>query len=74
MSMYIRLRKAHFSQITQSGGLLGNVISNLHKKALIEIALAWAKDFLAKLATKATFPVTDKFKSKIRRRKYEWYY
>ena len=72
--MDIKLSKAQVSPVIQSGGFVGNVMSNLCKKALTEPAVPWTKDILPKLATKATLSVIDKFKRKISRRKYERYY
>ena len=52
------------SNIIQSRGFLdktlGNVISNLDKKALLDLAVFFAKDVLPKLATKAILYVLDK--------------
>ena len=45
--------------------MLGNVISHLGKKALIDLAVLLTKDVLPKLATKATLSVLDKFDRKI---------
>ena len=59
----IKLSKSQLVKIIQTGGYLGktlrNVIDNLGKKALIDLAVP-----LAKLATKATLPVLDKFERK----------
>ena len=43
---------------------LGNMMSNLGKKKLLDLAVPLAKDVLPKLATKATSPVLDKFEKK----------
>ena len=64
----IKLSKAQLSKLIQSGRILGktlgNVIGNLGKKALIELAVPLAKNGLSKLVTKAT-SVLDKFERKI---------
>ena len=68
MSKDIKLSKAQLSKLIQSGRFLrktlGNVIGNLGKKALIELAVPLAKNGLSKLVTKAT-SVLDKFERKI---------
>ena len=47
------------------GKMLGNMMSNTGKKALVAIAVPFAKDILPKLATKAISSVFDKFERKI---------
>ena len=65
----IKLSTAQLSKITQSGGCpgktLGNMMDNLHKKALIDLAVPLVKDVLHKLATKVTSFRFDKFERKI---------
>ena len=65
----IKLSRAQLSKIIQSGGCpgktLGNMMGNLHKKALIDLAVPLVKDVLHKLATKATSFRFDKFERKI---------
>ena len=67
-SMDIKLSKAQFSKIIQLGGFLlrtlGHAIGNVGKKALLDLAVALAKDILPNVATKATSSVLDKFKEK----------
>ena len=69
MSTYIKLSKAQLTKIIQSGGFLGktlgNMTSNLDKKALVDLAVPFAEDVFPKLATKATSSVFDKFERKI---------
>ena len=65
MSTDIELSKIQFSNIIQSGRLLGNMISNLGKKALKVLAVLLAKDVFPKLVTKADSFVIDKFGRKI---------
>ena len=69
MSIDIKLSKAQVSKIIQSGGSLGSVLSNMmgniDKKVLLDLAIPLTKDVLPKLATKATSSVLDKFERKI---------
>ena len=69
----LKLSEAQLSEITQSGGFLGktlgNVIDNLHKKALIDLNFSLARDVLSKIVTKATSSVLDKFERKINGRR-----
>ena len=57
MSADIKLNKAQFSKIIQSGGFpdktLGNMMGNLGKKSLMDVAISLAKDAFSKLANKA---------------------
>ena len=68
MSMHVKLSKAQLSKIIQLGWFLGktlsNMMSNLGKKALLDLAVYLAKDVLLELATKATSSVLDKFERK----------
>ena len=70
MSTDIQLNKDQLSKIIQLGGFLGKTLdkmmSNIGKKALINLAVPLAKDVLPKLATEATSSVLDKFERKIR--------
>ena len=66
----IKFSQAQLSKIIQSGGFfgktIGNIISNLCKKALIYLVVPLAENVLPKLATKAkTSPAIDKFERKI---------
>ena len=54
MSTDTKLSKAQLSKIIQSGRFLGNMIGNLGKKALTDLAVPLVKDILPKLATKAS--------------------
>ena len=69
MSMDIKLSKAQFFKIIQLGGFLGkalgNLMSNLGKKALFDLSFSLANNVWPKLATKATSSVLDKFERKI---------
>ena len=69
MSTDIKLCKTQLSKINQSGGFLGNMMSNLGKKNNIRHYYFLAKDVLSKLATnlatKATLSILDKFKRKM---------
>ena len=69
ISVYIKFSKAQLHETIQSGALLGktlgNVIGNLDKKALIDLAVSLTKDALAKLATKATSSAIDKLEREI---------
>ena len=51
-------------KLIQSGGFLGktldNVMGNLGKKAIIDLAVPFAKDVWPKLTTKATSSILDK--------------
>ena len=53
------------SKIIQSVGFLGktlgNIMNNLGKKALLDLAVPLAEDVLPKLATKATLSLLEKF-------------
>ena len=60
---YVKLSKAQFSKINQSGGRLGKVF-NLGKTVLLEFAIPLAKDVWPKLATKAASSVLDNFGGK----------
>ena len=57
------------SKIIQSGGFLdktlygGNVMGDLGKKTLRDLAVPLAKDILSKLASKATSSILDKFET-----------
>ena len=57
------------SKIIQSVGFLGktlgNIINNLGKKALLDLAVTLAEDVLPKLATKATLSLLEKFEKKV---------
>ena len=57
------------SKIIQSVGFLGktlgNIINNLGKKALLDLAVPLAEDVLPKLATKATLSLLEKFEKKV---------
>ena len=72
MSTDIKLRKAPLSKIIQSGDILGNMLGNLGKKLLIDLAVPLVKDVVTKLATKAALPVIDKFKRKASRQGAVW--
>ena len=66
--MDIKLSKAQLSKIIQSGHFgktIDNIMSNLGKKALLDLAAPLAKDVLLKLVTKTTQSVLDKFERKI---------
>ena len=58
----IHISKARLSKIIQSSRFLGKTISNLKKKALLDLAVPLAKDVLRKLPTKATSSVLEKLK------------
>ena len=64
----IKLSKTQLSKTIQSSGLpgetLANVIGNLGKKALIDLAVSLAKDVFPKLTPKATLSALDKIKEK----------
>ena len=65
----MKLSKAPLSKIIQSGGFfgktLGNKMSNLGQKALLDLTVPLAKDVFLKLATKVTSSVLDKFERNI---------
>ena len=67
--MGIKVSKAQLSEIIQPGRFLGKTLGkvtrNLGKKALKDLAVPLPKDFLPKLATKATSSVLGKFERKI---------
>ena len=69
MSADIKLNKAQFSKIIQSGGFpgktLGNMMGNLGKKSLMDVAISLAKDAFSKLANKTTLSIQDKFERKV---------
>ena len=69
MSTNTKLSKVQMSKIIQLGGFLNkrlaNVIDELGKKALIDLAVPLAKDVLPKLATKATLFILDKVERNI---------
>ena len=58
----IHISKARLSKIIQSSRFLGKTISNLNKKALLDLVVPLAKDVLRKLPTKATSSVLEKLK------------
>ena len=60
-----KISKAQSSKTIRSGGFLNNKIGKLGKEALINLAVPLAKDFLTKLATKATSHILDKFERKL---------
>ena len=68
MSKDIELRKSQLAKIIQSGQFLGkalgNMMSNLGKKALTDLAVPLTKDVMPKLATKPTLSILDEFKKK----------
>ena len=68
MSKDIELRKSKLAKIIQSGQFLGkalgNMMSNLGKKALTDLAVPLTKDVMPKLATKPTLLILDEFKKK----------
>ena len=68
MSTDIKLRKSQLTKIIQSGILLcktlGNMISNLGEKALLDLAATLDKDANPKLAAKPTSSALDKFEKK----------
>ena len=67
--MDIKLSKAQFIKIFQSGGFLGKtlckIIGNLGKKTLLEFAVPLAVDVLSKLANKATLSILGKVEKNI---------
>ena len=67
--MNLKLSKAQMSKIVESvkclGKTLDNIMGTVGKKALLDLAVPLAKDFLSKLATKATSYLLDRFKRKI---------
>ena len=69
MSTNINLSTAQLSKNIQSGGSLskslGNMMGDLGKKALLELAVPLAEDVLPRLATKAISFVLAKFERKI---------
>ena len=69
MSTNTKLSKVQMSKIIQLGGFLNkrlaNVIDELGKKALIDLAVPLAKDVLPKLAIKATLFILDKVERNI---------
>ena len=69
MSTDIKLNKNQLPKIIQMGGFLGKTLgkmmSNIGKKALIDLAVPLAKDVLPNLATETTSSVLDKFERKI---------
>ena len=66
--MDIKDSKSQLSKIIQLHGFLckalGNIMSNLDKKALSDIAVSLVKDVLPKLETKTSSSVLDKFEEK----------
>ena len=48
-----KFSKGQLSKIIQSGGFLGNIMSNLMKKSLLDLADSLPKDVLLKLRTKS---------------------
>ena len=65
----MKLSKARLSEIIQPGGFpgiaLSNIMGNLTKKAVLDLAVPLAKGVLPKLATKATSSVLVEFERKI---------
>ena len=53
------------SKIIQLIRFLGNMVANLHKKALLNFVVPLNKNVLPKLPTKVAFSLIDKFESKI---------
>ena len=64
-----KLSQAPLSRVIQSEGFfskkLGNMMVNLGKKALLDLAAPFAKNVLPILATKTTSSVLDKMKIEI---------
>ena len=60
MSTDIKLSKAQLSKTTQLGAFPGNMMRNLSKKAIIDLAILLAKDVWPKLASKVTSSILDK--------------
>ena len=46
MSSYIKLSKAQISKVTQSGRFIPNMLENLSKKVIADLAIPLAKDSL----------------------------
>ena len=71
MSTNVKLSKIQLCKTIQSGGFLGktlgNMMGNLSKKVLLDLAVPLAKDVLPILAIKVTSSVLDKFERKISR-------
>ena len=74
MQADIKLGKVQCLKISQSGGFLGktlgNVMDNLSKKILIDLAVPFAEDFLPKLTAEATSFISEKFEKKKWKRSY----
>ena len=64
MSTNIKLKKAQISKIIQSDRFFGKMLGKLDKKVLLDLAVPLAKYVLAKLPTKVTSSVLDKFEKK----------
>ena len=66
MSKDIRLSKAQLSKTTQLGAFPGNMMCNLSKKAIIDLAILLAKDVWPELASKVTSSILDKLEKKVK--------
>ena len=65
MSTDIKLNRVQLKNIIQlSGFFLGNMIGDLSKKALTNLAVPLIKSFLPKLVTRATSSILDNFERK----------
>ena len=65
MLIIAKFSKEQLSKIIQSGRFLGNIMSNLRKKSLVDLADPLPKDVLLKLPTKSASPTLDKFEGRM---------
>ena len=65
MSTDIKLSKAKISKMIQSGGFLHNILGNLGKKVITDLAILLARDNLAGLVSNLASNAINKFEKKI---------
>ena len=65
MSTDIKLSKAQLSKTTQLGAFPGNMMRNLSKKAIIDLAILLAKDVWPKLASKVKWVRISRSRNRI---------
>ena len=69
MSIDIKLSKAKISKMIQSGGFLHNILGNLGKKVITDLAILLARDNLPGLVSNLASNAIINLKKKKKRRK-----
>ena len=65
MSRGMKLSKAQLSKIVQRSRFLGNMLSDLDKKALASVAVPFAKDILPGLISNVASNAINKFEKRV---------